>query len=108
MATTNPTPDTRKNKKLTNVEVFKLYGWVQENVSNFQAGDNYATIAVIATDSLGFELNRNHIEGAFEQLNLTLPKPPATSDVKLAIMKAAIEYLYAREEIPLPADWSSL
>jgi hypothetical protein len=108
MATPNTGADLRQNKKLTNVQVFKLYGWVEADFKNFRASDSYAGIAVIATTTLGFEVNENHIRGAFEQLGISLPKPPATGDVKLAILKSAIEYLYRREEIPLPADWNLL
>lgn len=104
------TTDARQNKKLTNIQVFKLYSWLEQKIIEeaFEFGVSAAGVAVVATASLGFDVNANHIQGGLEQMGLKLPRGPISSDTKLGILKRAVETLYKKLGEQLPPEWSDL
>lgn len=100
--------DTRQNKKLTNLQVFKLFDWLQQKIESFEPGVSLLAVSISATNALQFEVNANHIQGALEQLSLRLPRGPISSDVKLGILRRAVEALYKSLGQELPPEWADL
>lgn len=95
--------------RLTSLQVFQLYKYLQDNEPTWLPGVTLALIAESAKSSLSFHINEANVQDALRQLHIKLPTGASPSDSRrIAILKRAIEQLYHNLAQELPAEWSNL
>lgn len=98
----------KKINRLTSMEIFKLYGFIELNKSKWTASDTYESIATQASEAVGRPINKFNVEDAMRQLEVRLPVREKSDSVRIGILKRAVEALYKNCNMPLPAEWSDL
>jgi hypothetical protein len=98
----------RKLNRLTSIEIFKLYGFMDSNKTKWTTADTYESIAVSATEVVGRSVNSANIKDAMQQLGLRLPVREKSDSVRISILKRAVETLYKSLGQELPPEWANL
>jgi hypothetical protein len=94
--------------RLTSLQVFQLYKYLQDNEPTWLPGVTLALIAESAKSSLSFNVNEANVQDALRQLHIKLPAGGSTSDARrIAILRLAIEQMYRNLGQGLPAEWSN-
>lgn len=98
----------KKINRLTSMEIFKLYGFIELNKSKWTVDDTYESIAAQVSAAVGRPINKFNVEDAMRQLEVRLPPREKSDSVRIGILKRAVEYLYNDLGLPLPTEWADL